>query len=73
MLKAATPKDSIASSVPVLQIGLQPLYSLETIVVSRTEKWFTLVSDIRETIMLLLIGPSHTVRAPPSDVHLQAA
>jgi hypothetical protein len=73
LLKAAAPRDFVASSTPVFELGLAPLYFARTTVLPQPRFWSTIVSDITDTIELLLIGPSQATRAPPSDVHLQAA
>jgi len=73
LLKAAAPRDLVSSSAPVFELGLAPLHFAQTTMLPQPHFWSTIVSDLTDTIELLLIGPSQAVRAPPSDVHLQAA
>ena len=73
LLKASAPRDFMASSAPVFELGLAPLYFAQTTVLLQPRFWFAIVSDFTDTIELLLIGPSQAVRAPPTNVHLLAA
>jgi hypothetical protein len=73
LLKAATPRDFVASSAPILEVGLTPLHFAQTTILPQPRFLSTIVSDLTATITLLLMGSSQAVRAPPSDVHLQAA
>ena len=73
LLKALAPRDFIAASAPILQIGLTPLHFVQSTVVTPAGFWITMVYDYASAIEEIFRGPSQPVRAPPSDIHLQAA
>ena len=73
LLKAAVPRDFIAASAPVLQIGLTPLHYVQTVILTQPRFWTMMVSNFTGAIERIFAGPSQAVRAPPSDVQLQAA
>src|SRR5690242_11787772 len=57
LLKAAVPRDFVASSAPVFELGLAPLHFAQTTMLPQPRFWSTIVSDLTDTIELLLIGP----------------
>ena len=73
LLKAVAPRDFVASSAPIFEVGLAPLHLAQMTVLPQPRFWTSIVSDITDTIELLFIGPPQAVRAPPTNVHLLAA
>jgi hypothetical protein len=72
-LKTAAPRDLVAYSAPIFEVGLAPLRFAQTIVLPQPRFWTAIVSEFTDTIELLFIGPPQAVRAPPTNVHLLAA
>jgi hypothetical protein len=73
LLKTVTPQDFIATTAPVLKTALAPLHAVKMALLPPTRQWSTIVPDLAGILELIFAGPSQAVRAPPSDVHLQAA
>ena len=73
LMKAAAPRDLIASFVPTFEDSLQPMHDAGWMALPSPRPFVTFVVSIVEAVRYLLTDPAQSVRAPPSDVHLLAA
>jgi len=73
MIKTAVPHDLIASTLISFKISLQPVHTLGAQALATSQGLITKVAEIIHAIQYFCSGPVQSVRAPPSDIHLENA